>query len=169
MHPNAALLSKLFAALGEHRPLAMASCYHPKAHFRDIAFDLRGVDDIYDMWRMICRPEVDLRIVDGSLVVEADDRAGCAKLVEKYKFGASKGDSTHENEKGVCVTNRIESRFTFEDGLIKSQIDDCDPKAWAEQAMKHHPIKAFLAGRIRLVRSNGARKKLREFLRDNRD
>jgi len=166
MHPNAALLEKLFAALSEHDPLKMASCYHPKAHFRDIAFDLRGVDDIYDMWRMICREETKIKVKPELL--EADDRAGRARLVEDYIFGAPKDDSTDENEKGVPVINRIESRFTFEDGLIKSQIDDCDPKAWADQAMKHHPIKAFLAGRIRFVRSNGARKKLRDFLRDNR-
>lgn len=164
MHPNAALLNKLFTALGEHRPLAMASCYHPKAHFRDIAFDLRGVDDIYDMWRMICRPEVQLA-VDDSRVIEVDDRAGLASLVETYRYGAINLD----DQTGVPVTNEIVSKFEFEDGLIKSHIDDCEPKAWAEQAMKHHPIKAFLAGRIRFVRSNGARKKLREFLRDNRD
>jgi hypothetical protein len=163
MHANAALLDKLFTALREHKPLTMASCYHPKAHFRDIAFDLRGVDEIYDMWRMICRAETNIKVEFDE--IEADDRAGRAMLVEDYQFGASKLN----DPKSTRVTNRIESRFEFENGLIKNQIDDCDPKAWASKAMKGHPIKAFLAGRIRFVRSMGADKKLRKFLDANRE
>lgn len=160
MHANAALLDKLFTALREHKPLEMASCYHPLAHFRDIAFDLRGVDEIYDMWRMICRPDTAIE-VDFD-VPDANDRTGYVRAVEKYNFGASERDE----EKGVAVTNKIESRFVFEDGLIKSQIDDCDPKEWARQAMGGG-VKAYLAGRFRLVRSNGAKKKLRKFRAEN--
>ena len=53
MHANAALLNRLFAALQERDPVAMASCYDREARFRDIAFDLEG-RGIADMWRMIC-------------------------------------------------------------------------------------------------------------------
>lgn len=160
MHPNAALLHKLFTALAAHDPLTIASCYHPKAHFRDIAFDLRGVDDIYDMWRMVCREETDIK-VDFD-VVEANDRDGRARLVEDYRIGASNAPP----RPGRPVHNEIESNFEFEDGLIRGQIDDCDPKAWARQAMKNR-IMGYLAGRIRLMRSLGARKKLREFRAEN--
>ncbi len=162
MHPNAALLHKLFTALDEHKYETMASCYASNARFRDIAFDRDGVGEIRSMWRMICREETNIEVKSLD-VQEADDRTGRARVVETYRYGASKRD----NEDGVSVTNEIESRFEFEKGLIKSQIDDCDPKKWAEQAMEGHPIMAFLAGRIRLVRSFGAWKKLRKFRKEN--
>jgi len=161
MHANAALLDKLFTALRAHKHETMATCYASDAQFHDIAFDREGVEEIHQMWRMICRDETDIKVEFE--ILEADDRVGRARLFEKYQFGASRRD----NEKGVPVVNRIESRFEFEDGLIKRQDDDCDPKEWARQAMKGHPIRAFLAGRIRLVRSKGADKKLRTFLDEN--
>jgi hypothetical protein len=158
MHPNEALLHKLFEALGRHDYETMATCYRPKAAFHDIAFDLQGARKIREMWRMICRKETDITVKTD--IVEADDRTGRATLVETYRFGARK------RKAGALVTNEIVSRFEFEEGRIKSQIDDCDPKKWATQAMKG-PILGFLPGRIRLMRSLVANWKLWKFVRHN--
>jgi ketosteroid isomerase-like protein len=144
MHANAALLNRLFDALGRHDHAAMAACYHPKARFRDIAFDLEG-RKIGDMWRMVCSGDIRVEIEQ----VEADDRTGLARIVDRYSFG----------RKQKPVVNRIESRFQFRNGRIVRQDDDCDPQSWAEQSLGRGPLGA-LAGRSRLVRSVLARGKL---------
>jgi hypothetical protein len=159
-HPNALVLDRLFTALGRHEPVTAASCYHPKARFRDIAFELSGADEIYDMWRLVCSGDAHLGVTIEE--IEADDRAGRARIVDTYRFSASK----HEPKKWLPVTNRIVSRFEFRDGLIWRQEDECDARAWATQAMGGG-IKGALAGRFRFVRSLGARAKLRKFLRAN--
>jgi uncharacterized protein len=159
MHANGVLLNRLFTALGEHNHLEMASCYHPKARFRDIAFDLRGVEDIYDMWRMICTGDGDIKVKVEA--VEADDSAGLVKLVDNYTISRSK-----LSRKRHPVHNVIESRFRFKDGLILRQDDRCDAREWARQALGHGPF-GFLAGRIRLLRSFVATAKLAKFVRTN--
>jgi hypothetical protein len=149
IHPNVVVLDRLFTALSRHDPVTAASCYHPKARFRDIAFGLEGADDIYDMWRLVCSSDAQLELTVEER--EADDRAGRARIVDTYRFGASR----RERRKGVKVTNRIVSRFQFRDGLIWRQEDECDARAWAAQAMGGG-VKSALAGRFRFVRSLGA-------------
>lgn len=155
MHANAALLHKLFTALQKLDHATMASCYHPRARFRDIAFDLHGREPIHDMWRMICSGDIKVKFE----VVEADDLGGRAKLIDTYTFGASKDPP----KPGRPVRNAIESRFQFEDGLILRQDDDCDAKGWARQALGDG-IVGLLAGRIRLLRSRKAKAKLAAFV-----
>lgn len=155
MHENAALLHKLFSALGDHDHEAMASCYHPDAHFRDIAFDLQGRERIRDMWRMICSGDIAVEFK----VVEADEHSGRVRLIDTYTFGASKDPP----RPGRPVRNVIESRFEFEEGLIRRQDDDCDPKEWATQALGEG-FAGFLAGHIRLLRSRKAKAKLAAFV-----
>jgi len=148
---NCALLNRLFAALAEKNAGAMESCYHPDAHFRDIAFDLRGREKIGDMWRMICAGDIEAKFE----IVEVDDRAGRVALIDRYTF--------HSGKSANPVVNLIDSRFEFDSGLIRSQHDHCDPREWARQALGGG-ILGFLAGRLRLVRSLAARRKLRTFL-----
>lgn len=153
MHANAALLNKLFTALRERDHATMASCYHPDARFRDIAFDLDGRTQIHSMWRMICSGDIKAEFE----VLDADDHAGRVRLAETYHFGASKDPP----KPGRPVHNAIESRFLFKDGKIQQQDDDCDAKEWARQAVGG--IAGFLAGRIRLLRSRKAKAKLAKF------
>lgn len=155
MHANAALLDKLFTALDRHDHETMASCYHPDAAFRDIAFDRRGRGEIHDMWRMICHNDIRVKFE----IVDADDIAGRVRLIDVYTFGASKNPP----DPGHRVVNAIESRFRFEGGLIRRHDDRCDAKDWARQALGEG-IAGFLAGRIRLLRSRKAREKLDAFL-----
>ncbi len=133
----------------------MASCYHPDAGFRDIAFDRRGRGEIHGMWRMICNSDIRVKFE----IVDADDGAGRVKLIDVYTFGVSKKPP----DPGRRVVNAIESRFRFEDGLIRRHDDHCDAKDWARQALGEG-LSGFLAGRIRPLRSRAAKAKLDAFL-----
>jgi len=154
MHPNGALLNRLFQALDQHDHAAMAACYDSTATFRDIAFELVGSTQIRGMWQMIC--DSDIRVTWE--VIEADEHKGRVKLVDTYHFGASKDPP----KEGRLVTNAIESRFLFKGGLITRQHDFCDARAWARAALGG-PI-GFLAGRLRFLRSWKANQKLEAFL-----
>jgi hypothetical protein len=155
MHANATLLNKLFTALGAHDHATMASCYHPDAHFRDIAFDLQGRKPIHSMWHMICSGDIRVEFE----IVQADDRVGRVSLIDAYTFGASRNPL----KPGRPIRNAIESRFLFEDGMIRRQDDDCDPKQWARSALGDG-IAGFLAGRLRFLRSRKAKAKLAAFV-----
>lgn len=159
MHANAALMNKLFTALGRRDHAAMASCYGDDAHFRDIAFSLRGKKRIHDMWRMICDGDSEIVVRDFE-VIEADDHRGRARVVEHYTFHRRKDPP----DRRVPVDNAIVSSFHFENGRILSQDDDCDAKEWARQALGEGVI-GYLAGRIRLLRSLVARRKLAKFVK----
>jgi hypothetical protein len=149
MHPNAALIERLYSGLDLHDARAMAACYHANASFHDIAFDLTGRDEIAAMWRMIVRGDIRVTIAE----IRADDHEGVARIVDEYTFG----------DTGRRVRNPIESKFRFRDGLIVKHDDDCDPKAWAAMALGG--VKGFMAGRLRFLRARAARKKLDAFKR----
>jgi hypothetical protein len=148
-HPNAILIERLFDALNRHDHEAMARCYHDKATFDDIAFHLRKKQRIHDMWRMICEGKSGITVQVTSIV--ADDRRGEARIIDKYRL-----DEDHP------ITNPITSRFSFEAGQILSQVDDCDPLAWAQQAVGGTP--GWILGRSPLLRSVMATVKLQKFL-----
>lgn len=158
MHPNHALLDRLFTALARHDHASMAACYAPDAHFRDIAFDLDGREQIHGMWRMICSGDIKPTFE----IIHADDREGSARLVVTYTFGASKNPF----RAGRRVRNEITSRFVFAEGLIARQDDDCNSRQWAKQALGEG-LKGFLAGRVRWLRSRVAMSKLDTFLRES--
>ncbi|HEV7658680.1 MAG TPA: nuclear transport factor 2 family protein [Allosphingosinicella sp.] len=162
-HPNEALLTRLFTALGRKDHATMASCYHVHAEFRDIAFHRKGRKEIHEMWRMICHGDIEVKF----MVVAADDRAGRVKLIDRYTFHPLEDPPGSGPPPGSLVVNAIESRFEFEGGKIRRQNDYCDAKDWARQALGGG-IKSFLAGRIRFLRSPTATAKLERFLKDER-
>jgi ketosteroid isomerase-like protein len=154
MHDNRELVNRLYTALDAHDHQAMAECYAPDAHFRDIAFDLAGRERIHAMWRMICSGDIRASFT----IIQADERAGRVALVDSYTFGASRDPA----RPGRRVRNEIISRFTFGDGLIISHEDECDARAWATAALGSG-VAGFLAGHIRWIRSCKARQKLAAF------
>jgi SnoaL-like domain len=163
MHPNALQLQRLFSSLNRHDHVTMAFCYHSAARFRDIAFDLRGRQEIHDMWRMICHGDIRATFD----VVDANDDDGYVKLVDEYTFHAD--DAVPSDGRvpvpGRSVRNVIDSRFHFSEGLIIEHEDSCDPRLWADMALGG--AAGFLAGRIRLLRSWKAKQKLKEFVRSH--
>lgn len=154
MHANAILLNHLFTALDGHDPQTMAQCYHPDATFRDIAFDLEGRREIHTMWHMICSGDIRVEFE----ILDADDRSGHVRLVDTYTMSDGKDPPRRRR----AVRNTILSTFTFEDGFIRSQVDECDEKSWARQAVGGPG--GFLAGRFRPLRSFKARRKLARFV-----
>jgi len=150
IHRNAVLLQRLFISLNARDAQAMAECYHPDAHFHDIAFDLQGKREITAMWKMICSGDIQATFE----VLYADDREGLVKVVDEYTFS----DTLRK------VRNPIESRFGFRNGLIALHTDTCDPVAWAAAAIGG--IRGVLAGRIRFLRSWKARRKLKPYLEE---
>jgi ketosteroid isomerase-like protein len=151
MHPNAALLERLFTGLDQHDHQSMAACYHADATFTDIAFDLRGKKQIHPMWHMIAGGDIRATFD----IVHADDNTGQANVVDDYTL-TSAGRSVH---------NVIDSNFRFQDGLIIEQRDLCDASAWAAMALGG-PI-GFLAGRFRFLRSQKARAILAAFVAEH--
>jgi hypothetical protein len=148
-HPNAVLIERLFDSLNRHDHEAMARCYHDQATFDDIAFHLHKKQRIHDMWRMICQGNSGIRVDVTS--ISADDRTGEACIIDKYQLGED-----HP------ITNPITSRFSFQDGQIISQVDDCDAMAWAQQAVGGTP--GWILGRSPFLRSVMAKVKLQKFL-----
>ena len=148
-HPNAVLVRRLFTSLQGRDPDAMADCYAPSATFRDIAFDLHDRSEVHAMWRMICTTTAVRVTIER---IEADDRAGRARIIDDYTF----------SETQRRVINPIESRFRFENGRIVEHRDECDARRWAAQAFGG--VKGWLAGRVRLLRARAAARKLRPYL-----
>jgi ketosteroid isomerase-like protein len=159
MHPNAALIERLFTALDRHDAAAMASCYSDGVIFRDIAFHIAGKPRLYGMWRMICEGESGLRVTIRT--IEADDRSGQARIVDVYQFGRD----TKNGKEGRPVVNEITSHFTFRGGLIEEHFDSCDERAWADQAIGGPA--GWLAGHSRLARAISANRKLDRFLHEH--
>jgi ketosteroid isomerase-like protein len=122
-HPNARLVERFYQALDAHDADRLVACYAPDVAFSDPVFpDLRG-DQARAMWRMLCERGRDLRVeVSG---VEADDARGRANWDATYTFSAT----------GRPVLNRIDTRFTFRDGLIATHADRFDLWRWAGMAL----------------------------------
>jgi ketosteroid isomerase-like protein len=159
-HPNASLIQRLFAALDRHDPDQMAACYRDDTViFHDIAFHIEDKARLYAMWRMICEGESGIQVTVKS--IDANDRDGEARVVDAYRFGRD----TRRGKAGKPVLNEITSRFRFRDGLIEEQVDSCDERAWARQAMGG-PI-GWIAGRCRPLRTWSANRKLDRFLHEH--
>ena len=148
MHENARLLEKFFKSLQADDHRAVAACYHRAATFEDIAFKLPNKQMIHAMWHMIT--EADLRLT--YRIESADDRHGTACWTADYTF----------RDTGRKVHNQLKSTFVFEDGLIISQRDDCNPWRWGVQALG--PVRGTLSTLVPAKRREQAMGKLRAFI-----
>jgi ketosteroid isomerase-like protein len=129
MHPHETLLRRLYDALNAHDHPTMGACYHEDATFRDIAFDLRGRQQIHAMWDMFCTLDEKKQSSEIQVQVEelsTTESEGRSRVVMTYIF----------RKTGRRVENAIRSEFLFRDGLIIAEIDQCDVKSWAHQAFE---------------------------------
>lgn len=120
---NEALINRFYTAFRDHDAEAMCACYAPDISFTDPAFGPLEGDRARGMWRMLVTPESTLQLTYEVGAVDAS--TGAATWVAKYEF-----PSTHRH-----VENHISSRFWFEDGLIKRQVDSFDIWKWSSMAL----------------------------------
>jgi ketosteroid isomerase-like protein len=123
MHPNAELVTRLYACFHDRDAAGMAACYHPQARFWDPVFGDLDAAGVRAMWAMLCERAQDLQVELGT--VTTNDRAGHARWQAWYIFSAT----------GRAVHNTIEARFAFADGTILEHRDSFDLWAWTAQAL----------------------------------
>ena len=152
MQDNEELLTRLFRCLNAHDPNGMADCYDEGAAFQDIAFRLQDKREIHAMWDMICSDNKEGIKSDIAVTVtelSAGDSTGRAVVIDDYTF----------RETGRKVHNRIVSAFSFRDGKIIKQTDECDSVNWARQAFGG--IQGYVAGHVEFIRRGKAMRKLK--------
>jgi ketosteroid isomerase-like protein len=151
VHPNAALIDSLYAALARRDGAAMAACYTDDAAFNDPVFELRG-HEIGAMWTMLCARGKDLAVEWRE--VHADDARGRADWDARYTF-ASTGRKVH---------NRIASAFIFANGRIMTQHDSFDFERWSRMAIGVTAALPFMSGFVRRAVRRQARRALDEWI-----
>ena len=149
MNTNSSLLlEKLYTCLNNKDHTGMATCYHPDADFKDIAFTLHGKKQIHGMWQMIS--ETDLKA--SFTIIDVDDETGRVDSEQGYTF----------RDTGRRVHNIIHSEFRFQDGLIIEHLDSCNALKWGIQALG--PVKGILSWLVPSKRRELAMKKLEKYL-----
>ncbi len=122
-HPNAELITRFYAALGEKNGQAMGDCYADDARFSDPAFQDLDASGVRGMWAMLCSRATDLTVeVSG---IEADDTRGKARWIATYTFSKT----------GRKVRNVIDAEYEFKDGKITRHTDRFDLWRWAGMAL----------------------------------
>ncbi len=123
MHQHAELITRFYSAFQQRNAEQMGACYHEQIHFSDPVFPNLHGHVARAMWDMLCTRGTDLTLEFTN--VQADDLRGSAHWVARYTFSAT----------GRSVTNRIDARFSFRDGLIVRHIDRFPLYAWSRQAL----------------------------------
>jgi ketosteroid isomerase-like protein len=122
-HPNAELIARFYAALGEKNGKAMGDFYADDARFSDPAFQDLDAGGVRGMWAMLCSRATDLTVeVSG---IEADDTRGKARWIATYTFSKT----------GRKVRNVIDAEYEFKDGKIARHTDRFDLWRWAGMAL----------------------------------
>ena len=149
MATNDELIQSLYAAMDRHDGEAMAQLYAPEGRFRDPAFGELSGAEAGDMWRMLMGRTEDLSVELAGHSAEGD--AGEAHWIARYTFST-----------GRPVTNDIQARFLFRDGLIVDHVDTFSFWRWARQALGPAGLVLGLAPLSRVIRRR-ARGDLAEF------
>ncbi len=152
MHPNNQLIKNLFEAFQQRDYLTMQSLYDDRATFSDPVFSALDANQLRGMWEMFCTRSKDLEIEFHHS--SADDLTGMATWHALYTFSPT----------GNGVINKIQSRFTFQDGLIVEHIDSFNFYQWSKQALG---VKGLLLGWTPFMKnkvSSSAKKTLDHFI-----
>jgi ketosteroid isomerase-like protein len=123
MTPNEALITRFYTALQQKDYQTMGACYHPEATFRDEAFDLKTVEEVRGMWKMLCLRGKDMRMEFRDVTASGDEVT--AHWDAWYSFSKT----------GRKVHNSIDATFTFKDGLILHHRDRFPFYRWSRQAL----------------------------------
>ena len=153
MHPNEALITRLYTCFQARDAAGMKACYHPDAVFSDPVFGRLEGGQVTAMWAMLCARAADLEIEFSG--VSAGDASGRAHWDARYTF----------SQTGRKVLNSIDASFGFRDGLIARHDDRFSFRRWSRQALG--PV-GLLLGWTPLLRARvgaNARKGLASYMR----
>ena len=114
------IVQRFYECLTRNDATGMAECYCDDATFHDMAFDLRGRENIAAMWRFECSRGLVVTFRD----VRTEGQEVKGHWACDYKFQG-------KNE----VHNEIDSTFTLREGKILTHRDDADRWTWAKQAL----------------------------------
>jgi ketosteroid isomerase-like protein len=148
MHPNESLINRFYTCFQKLDAEGMVACYAPDIVFSDSVFTRLEGKEAGAMWRML-----GARAKKFSLTfrdVKADDAHGSAHWEATYLFSKT----------GRMVTNVIDAKFEFRDGLIVRHIDRFDFWRWSRQALG---VPGVLLGWTPVLR-NSVRRAAREGL-----
>ena len=151
MTPAEETIQRLYESVKRGRPEEAAECYCDDATYRDIAFDLKGKDDIAAMWRLVCSRGVEVEFED--IRTEGDQVKG--HWVFDYDFHGTNP-----------VHNEMDSTFTFRNGKIFVHHDEASRWRWATQALGYP--KGALVTVFPFILRRQARGELERFKRGER-
>lgn len=117
------IIAAFYTAFEQRDFASMGALYHPEAHFKDAAFDLKSGKEVAAMWEMLLTAGKDLKISFGA--VHGDDSQASARWEAWYTFSKT----------GRKVHNIIEARMEIKDGLIYRHADSFDFWRWSRQAL----------------------------------
>lgn len=123
MHPNEALITRLYTCFQARDAAGMKECYHPDIVFSDPVFGRLEGEQVGAMWAMLCSRAADLQIEFSD--VSADAEKGRAHWDARYTF----------SQTGRKVLNQIDAEFGFRDGLIARHDDRFSFWRWSKQAL----------------------------------
>lgn len=123
MHPNEALITRLYTCFQARDAAGMTACYHPDIVFSDPVFGRLEKGQVGAMWAMLCSRAADLEIEFSG--VSADAEKGRAHWDARYTF----------SQTGRKVLNQIDAEFGFRDGLIARHDDRFSFWRWSKQAL----------------------------------
>jgi ketosteroid isomerase-like protein len=120
MTPAEGTAQRLYESIKRGDAATATECYCDDATYQDIAFDLKGKENIAAMWRLVCSREV--KVEYGDIRTEGSKVKG--HWVFDYKFHGTNP-----------VHNEMNSTFTFRDGKIATHHDSASRWKWAKQAL----------------------------------
>jgi ketosteroid isomerase-like protein len=120
---NEALLTRFYAAIARRDYAAVNACYHSECTFHDPVFPHLKGKQVLAMWHMLCEGGKDLAVTSSN--IHAGNDTGQGHWEARYTF----------SQTGRKVVNKIDSRFTFRDGLILHHTDSFDLWQWAGMAL----------------------------------
>jgi Catalase/SnoaL-like domain len=155
MHSNEEVIKKLYDGLKAGNFNEMKTCYESKVKFSDVAFNLKGIDDVCAMWEMLCTREDEIGVSVSN--IKADEKTGTADWVADYLYP----DRSEKPDKQSRIVNKIKATFIFNDGKIIEHHDTCDTVKLAEMVLGP---KGKIIGRIPFIFPFLLSKKLNKML-----
>lgn len=125
------ILTKFYDAFKKLDAETMVSCYHEEVVFQDPAFGKLEGERAKNMWRMLCKNAIDLKIEFKNIKIDKNIGEAYWEAIYTYR------------KTGRKIHNKVDANFEFKDGKIIRHTDKFNLHNWAKQGLG---IKGFLFG-----------------------